>query len=253
MLGCVKRGTIPQGVTPRHRLEEAHRKLPSGAVYSGSTAAWLHGLDNKLEESIEVTVSPPLRVWPRRDLVVRRCMLANEELVTICDVRVTSVPRTLLDLCARLSLTESLVYIDTALHRRLATIGSLKSYVEAHGGAGGIAIMRRALGHAEPKSESPMETRLRMLLVLSRLPRPEAQVAIHDRAGLFVGRPDLFYRESHLGIEYDGNLHRESLAEDDRRQNRLLSAGVRLLRFTATDIYQRPRDVVAQVRRLLTT
>jgi very-short-patch-repair endonuclease len=96
-----------------------------------------------------------------------------------------------------------------------------------------------------------METRLRMLLVLNGLPRPEVQVTIRDDRGSFLGRPDLYYREHRLGLEYDGETHRASLVEDNRRQNRLLMAGIRLLRFTAADVLRRPDRVLAQVRDLL--
>jgi hypothetical protein len=54
-----------------------------------------------------------------------------------------------------------------------------------------------------------------------------------------------------LVVEYDGGNHRERLVEDDRRQNLLVSAGFRLLRFTAADIYHQPDVVVAQVRSAL--
>jgi very-short-patch-repair endonuclease len=111
--------------------------------------------------------------------------------------------------------------------------------------------MRRVIELVEPKAESAMESRLRMLLVLAGLPRPHAQVAIHDERGHFAGRPDLYYDRHHLGIEYDGAVHRDSLAKDNRRQNRLLNAGVRLLRFTAPDVLGDPDSVVAQVRALL--
>jgi hypothetical protein len=80
------------------------------------------------------------------------------------------------------------------------------------------------------------------------LRRPEAQVPIYDDAGNLVGRPDLYYPQDRLGLEYDGGTHRLTLAEDNRRQNRLLDAGVRLLRFTAADIYDSPETVVALVR-----
>ena len=96
-----------------------------------------------------------------------------------------------------------------------------------------------------------MESRLRMVLVLGGLPRPRAQVSIHDRWGRFVGRPDLFYEDQRLGIEYDGGVHRDAMADDNRRQNRLLSAGVRLLRFTAGDVLGNPAAVVAQVAAML--
>jgi very-short-patch-repair endonuclease len=54
-------------------------------------------------------------------------------------------------------------------------------------------------------------------------------------------------------VEYDGTNHRDRLAEDNRRQNRLLSAGFRLLRFTAGDIYNQPDVVEALVRSALRT
>jgi len=80
------------------------------------------------------------------------------------------------------------------------------------------------------------------------MPRPLAQVPIHDRTGRFLGRPDLYYPDFRLAIEYDGGTHRSTLVEDNRRQNRLVDAGIRLLRFTAGDIYNSPGSVVALVR-----
>jgi hypothetical protein len=93
-----------------------------------------------------------------------------------------------------------------------------------------------------------METRWRLLLVLAGLPRPEAQVPIRDDDGRFIGRPDLLYRSSALAIEYDGANHRDRLVDDNRRQNGLVAAGFRLLRFTAQDVYTIPGAVVTQVR-----
>jgi very-short-patch-repair endonuclease len=96
-----------------------------------------------------------------------------------------------------------------------------------------------------------METRLRWLLIQARLPRPEVQTSLSDAATSFVGRADLYYPSKRLILEYDGGNHRERLVEDNRRQNLLVNAGFRLLRFTAADIYGRPQVVVAQVRAAL--
>ncbi len=96
-----------------------------------------------------------------------------------------------------------------------------------------------------------METRLRTVLVLAGLPRPQAQVSLHDSRGRFLGRPDLYYPDHRLGLEYDGGIHRTSLAEDNRRQNRLLAAGIRLLRFTAGDVLNNPDSITTQVRTVL--
>jgi very-short-patch-repair endonuclease len=90
-----------------------------------------------------------------------------------------------------------------------------------------------------------------MLLVLAKLPRPEAQVSLHDEHDRFLGRVDLYYPAHRLAIEYDGGTHRTSLVEDNRRQNQLLNAGFRLLRFAFADIRETPTSVVDQVRHAL--
>src|SRR5215470_2363535 len=96
-----------------------------------------------------------------------------------------------------------------------------------------------------------METRLRLLLVLAGLPRPDAQVALHDERGRFLGRPDLYSAGQRLCLEYDGGTHRNNLVEDNRRQNLLTNAGYRLLRFTAADVRGLPDRIVEQVREAL--
>jgi very-short-patch-repair endonuclease len=88
-------------------------------------------------------------------------------------------------------------------------------------------------------------------LIQARLPRPEVQTSLSDAAIGFVGRADLYYPSKRLILEYDGANHRERLVEDNRRQNLIINAGFRLLRFTAADIYARPHVVVAQVRAAL--
>jgi very-short-patch-repair endonuclease len=160
----------------------------------------------------------------------------------------TSMAVTLLDLCRRLSLIEAAVIADAALHARITSLEELSRWVAMNARRHGIRKLRRALTYAEPAAESPMETRLRMILELGGLPRPRAQVPIRDAAGQVVGRPDLYYERERVGIEYDGANHRDRMIEDNRRQNLLLNAGVRLMRFTAADVMSRPAAVVAEVR-----
>ena len=96
-------------------------------------------------------------------------------------MRATAILRTLRDLCAHLTLTEALVVTDMALHARLVSTAALSSSADGYAGSRGVRILRQVLEHVEAASDSPIETRLRMLLVLAGLPRPEAQVAIRDR------------------------------------------------------------------------
>jgi very-short-patch-repair endonuclease len=165
--------------------------------------------------------------------------------------RATSVVRTLADLGRRLPLVEAVAALDMALHKRLLRSDDLYAWAWAHQGYPDIRRLRQAIELAEPATESVMETRLRLLLVMARLPRPQAQVSLHDRAGRFLGRPDFYYPHMRLAVEYDGAHHRENLTGDNRRQNRLVDAGYRLLRFTAADVLSAPDSVVALVRRAL--
>jgi len=229
-------------------LAVARERLPSSAAFSGLTAAWLHGIDVEPCDPIEVTVPRSTGIAMRAGIRVHRAVAVADDVVQIRGFRVRSVARTIADISARLSLTEAVVVADAALHSRRTTISALEDWVDRHRGEPGVQRLRRVIGFAEPAAESPMESRLRMVLVLGRLQRPKAQVSIYDSGGRLQGRPDLYYEEARLGIEYDGAVHRASLTEDNRRQNRLLNAGVRLLRFTAADVLQNPASVVQQVR-----
>jgi very-short-patch-repair endonuclease len=234
--------------SPHLKLRAVATRLPAGAAFSGRTAAWLNGLDLAPCDPIEVTIPEPIGSSRRAGALVRRAALAGDEILVRHGLPTTSAIRTVVDLGARNPLTEGVVAADLFLHAGLVTIAELRNYVAAHSRTKGVARLRRVVDLAEPKSESPMETRLRMLLVLAGLPRPEVQVSIHDVRGRFVGRPDLLYRLQRLAIEYDGGNHRDRLVDDNRRQNGLVGAGFRLLRFTAADVYGAPETVAIQVR-----
>src|SRR5258708_5782698 len=169
-----------------------------------------------------------------------------DEIVRLKGLPVTSAFRTTVDLGSNRVLVGAVIALDMALHRRIVDLTDLRTVCEANRGAKRVAKLRRAVELAEPATESPMETRLRMLLVTARLPRPQAQVPLHDLAGRFLGRPDLYHASHKLGLEYDGGTHRDNLVEDNRRQNRLLNGGIRLLRFTAPDIFRTPASGIAQ-------
>ncbi len=238
--------------SPQLTLTAAARRLPRGAAFSGRTAAWLHGLDVEPCDPIEVTIPEPAGSSRVAGTSVRRAALAAGEIVLRRRLPATSALRTAVDLGGRNPLQEAVVSVDLFLHAQLVSLDDLLRHVAGHSGAWGIARLRRAVDLAEPKSESAMESRLRMLLVTAGLPKPEVQIDVHDDRGRFLGRPDLLYPRQRLAIEYDGGNHRDRMVEDNRRQNGLVGAGYRLLRFTAGDVYNSPETVAMQVRHGLT-
>ncbi|HEY8641538.1 MAG TPA: DUF559 domain-containing protein [Candidatus Dormibacteraeota bacterium] len=231
-------------------LQGTLHRLPGAAVFSGRTAAYLHGLDVPPCDPIQVTLPRDCGVSSRSGVRVRRSGLNPEEVVRRQGLPCTAILRTLLDIGESPALVESVVIADMALHADLITTEHLGAVVAARAGTKFAKRLRQMGDLAEPGSESAMETRLRIILVLAGLPRPELQVNLHDDNGQFLGRADLYYRSHRLVIEYDGATHRATLVEDNRRQNRILAAGYRLLRFTAADLRD-PASVVAQVRAAL--
>ena len=221
--------------------------LPPQAVFAGATAAWMLGIDFDPIHPVEVVVPPVTGVRSRAGLTVRRCEIAPHEVVTIRHLRATNVLWTLTDLCLRHPAMEALVALDMAIGARLTSAVALDRFAKTSSGRAGVRRLRFLATLAAP-AESPMETRLRWILIQAGLPRPEVQTNLHDADGRFVGRADLYYSAARLVLEYDGGNHRDRLVDDDRRQNLLVTAGFRLLRFTAADIYGRPDVVQAQVR-----
>ena len=236
---------------PALLLRALHRRLPEGAVFSGQTAGWLHGLDMVPADPVEVTVPYGCGVSARAGLCIRHAILSTRDIVGCHGVPVTSPLRTAFDLARHLCLVEGIVAVDKALHSRLIDLAEFRRYLATHPGSTWISRARRVADLAEPATESAMETRLRVLLIDAGLPRPQAQVALYDDEGRFLARTDLYYPDHRLALEYDGSTHRESLVDDNRRQNRLVRAGFRLLRYTASDVYNSPDAIASHVRAVL--
>lgn len=228
-------------------LRIAAARLPSEAVFSWRSAAWLHGVPLDPLNPIGITVPDRLALSSRTGVVVGRPQLVADDIARVQGLRATSAMRTLVDLGLAGTLTEALIDVDIALHSGLVALPDLLAHVEAQAGAYGIKRLRRIAELAEPATESPMETRLRLILISGGLPRPQAQVELRDDRGQRLGRVDFFYPAKRLVIEYDGSGHRDRLEEDNRRQNAILRAGFQLQRYTYADL-QRPDLIVHQVR-----
>jgi very-short-patch-repair endonuclease len=201
----------------------------------------MHQLDVQPANPVQVAAAG---LESREGVEVRQSDLDGET-EEIRGVRVSTLRRTLLDLCAWLPAVEALVVLDMAITRTGAEC--LRKYADSVNGRAGSARLRQLVDVAAP-AESPMETRIRWLVLSAGLPKPQVQSELYDEAGNFLGRADLYYPQAHLVIEFDGGNHRDRLVSDDRRQNSLINAGYRILRFTSADVYGRPHGIVAEVR-----
>ena len=115
------------------------------------------------------------------------------------------------------------------------------------------ARLQAALLLADERSESALETLLRLLLVRAGLPPETLQLEL-TRDGYCYARLDLAWPSQMLAVEADGREHHDkpaALYRDRRRQNDLVLAGWTVLRFTWYDVIHQPQWVAGQVRAAL--
>jgi hypothetical protein len=239
--------------TREMRLAAVALILGDGAFVCGPTTAWIYGTEvqDRRGELVWVGCLTGSRLRTRQGCLTREITVDASDLQVVNGITMTTPLRTVFDCTRWLSLIESVVVADALAHAGLFTAAELATYTRARRGQRGVRQTDRVIDLMEPKSESPMETRVRLLIVLSGLPAPEAQLIAKDRMGNFVARADLGYREQRLIIEYDGAWHWEQRREDDRRRDALRSLGWTVLVFSAEDYYQNPATIVAKVRAAL--
>jgi hypothetical protein len=229
--------------------------LPPGGALSHESAALLHNVRSFVRGRARIHLSVPPEYRPPRSerLVIHRVELGQGEMVRRCGLVVTSPERTAFDLGSGRDLEAAVVALDALLHQRIIRPGTLATIAQSRLGWPGARRFRAAAALARPHVESPMETRVRLLLVGAGLPEPTVQYTIHDAHGFFLARVDLAYEELRIGIEYDGDHHRDrdTFQADAVRLNRLRLAGWTILRFTADDALRNPDRLVAQVRAAL--
>jgi len=174
------------------------------------------------------------------------------DVVELNGVPVTSPARTAFDLARQRDLIERVVGVDAMLNRGGCQPEELAAYIVDRPAWRGIRWAREALTHAEPRAESPMESRQRMRLVLAGLPRPEAQFVLFDRDGRFVARLDHAYEKWKVSPEYDGAPHDERWRRDNERQELIRAEGWWHRRYTSVSIEQGWDRMIAEVARALT-
>jgi hypothetical protein len=108
-------------------------------------------------------------------------------MTTIDGVSVTSLARTLLDLCRTVPIEQAVAAGDRAL-----ALGLVRAVLEEHlahmARWPGTRQARRAVALLDPLSESAGESASRVRLHEEGLPTPELQQSIYDDHGQFVAR-----------------------------------------------------------------
>lgn len=237
-------------VTDLVLAEAALLTAEPGSYVSHHTAARLLGGVVPHDPDVHVT-SRRLRV-KGSGLTGHRAK-AGQQVVRWRGLRLTSPTQTFLDLAHCLTLVDLVVLGDSLVRLRRTTPEQL---VAAAGqkAAPYARHARRAASLVRSGVDSPMETRLRLLIVLAGLPEPEVDHRVHDQDGTLLRRYDLSYLPHRLIIEYDGRQHAESDEQwrgDIGRDEVLDDQGIRRLVVVARDIYSTPARTLQRISKAM--
>jgi hypothetical protein len=172
-----------------------------------------------------------------------------QRIITFKGLRMTSAEQTFLDMAHALDLVDLVVLGDSLVKANRTTPGAL---VRAANDISGpySRLARRAAALVRAGVDSPMESRLRLLIVLAGLPEPKVDHRVHDKDGRLLFRYDLSYLDWRLVIEYDGRQHAD---DDDQwfadiaRDEQLDDWRIRKLVVVAKDIFRTPARTLQRV------
>ena len=229
--------------------------LVDGAVVGGYAAAAIHGADCAPRHAPVDLVVGRRRIRSRTGLLVRQDELREDEIAVVDGLLVTTPIRTAFDLVRRLGLVEGVVALDA-----LARVGEfepddLLEYVGARPRARGRRRLVPAVVAADPRAESPPETRLRLQLIANGLPRPELQYAVPGVPAGWIPHVDMAWPEHRVAVEYQGDQHRTDLVQWRRDQERwalLAASGWLVIPATWADVHRRSATFAARVEAALT-
>jgi very-short-patch-repair endonuclease len=237
-------------ITPQLHDRAAQLAVP-GSVLAGPAAARALRIPVRDERSyLLIGVHARTRITAARLIYGE---LDPRDSGTVDGAPVTWYERTIFDCLRLLDRSEATDLLDLALQRRWTTIDSLAARVSRAAGGRGTPRVAELVSQAASGARSVAERLLLALLRRARIRGWEANARIADAGGL-IGVGDVVFRHERLVVEVDGwafHTTAERFQLDRRRQNRLISAGWTVLRFTWRDLTERAEHVIDTIRAVL--
>jgi len=255
----VRRGAYVRERAAERTRDDEHRELVfatapqlhAAAVISHGSAAVLHRLPTwpNAIDRVHVTRNRNSGGNCRAVVQVHAAPLTEMDVTTIDGVLVTSLARTVLDLCRTVPIEQAVAAGDRAL-----AFGLVRAVLEKHLAQmarwPGTRQARRVVALLDPRSESAGESVSRVRLHEDGLPAPELQQVIHDEDGQFVARVDFCWQEQRTIGEFDGKIKYgrmlksgqsidDVLFAEKRREDALRDLGWQIVRLLWADLYRR--------------
>ncbi|MFI7587455.1 DUF559 domain-containing protein [Spongisporangium articulatum] len=231
-------------VTPAALAWATHLSAPDGVV-SHLTAGWLHGfplaadLNSALadDRAGHVLVSRQSRT---RGIVAHRSWTPFQTL-RFNGIPVTNRPRAAIDCLTVLPRDRAIDLWGWLATRGVLDRSQLAAAARARFGRDGTPNLLALLALTRTGAASVAEHRLHDLLRRSRITGWEANEPVRV-AGVMVAVAGVLFAAERIVVEVDGwaaHGGRNAFVHDRRRQNALVNAGYRVLRFTWDDLVNR--------------
>ena len=184
-------------------LLSTHR---DSVVLSHASAAIAHGLAVQVDNPrlVDLTTPPPGRGRRTATYHLHCARFTADDVVTVGDLRVTSLARTVVDLARTAQHAWAVVAADQALARDVSR-DSLLAVVQASKGMTGVEQARQVIAFADGRSESVAESVSRVMISRTGLPQPVPQFRV-EVDGLVVARGDFGWEDWNLIGEVDGKV-----------------------------------------------
>lgn len=221
----------------------------SGAFVSHHTAARLWGGVVPDVPFAHVSVPTGTARSDRQDLVVHS---SSRQPQTFRGVSVTSPLDTFLDCATALDLVDLVILGDRLVKKGRISQEALVQGCAAAAGRG-CRRARRGASLVRAGVDSVMETRARLLRVLSGLPELETDLRFFDDQGNLLRRLDAGDRATRTAVEYDGRHHvnrEENWEADIGRREEFEDLQWRIVTLVSKDIFVTPGATVERLRRI---
>ena len=179
-------------------------------------------------------------------IVAHGYRVRDDEICLAASLPVTTPARTAFDIGRRHPFQHAVPILDALFAATGVTAADVLAVADRWPGVRGVRLLRSTIEVVDGASESPQESKLRVILTRGGLPRPECQIRLPE---LHI-RVDMGWRQWKVAVEYDGVQHwsdARQRAWDIERIALLEAAGWVVVRVSAQMLH-RPELVVARVR-----
>jgi len=230
---------------PTIAMRAALLSHPDGVLIGAAAAKVSYWPSIKLDR-IEVAV--PRSVRRQQGFSFSRRLIPADLVVERRGLRYADAALTAVDLATQ----ECADSIDIALRTRAATLAGMRDALARTPNRSGNKVRLKLLIDSRDEPWSAAERKAHRLLRGAGITGWQSNLPVIVQDQLYY--VDIAFRRHRLALEIDGRIHEDnpSLFESDRwRQNALVFAGWRVLRFTWAMLDRHPEHCVATVRRAL--